>query len=440
MRKIKGVILRVVPALLTAALTLAVLQGCGGGAETTQEPPEFGGVSLRVVTTYGPNDGGREAYLALCDEFSGSTGAAITDESEDSTEEWKQRVIASYQDGAGPDIAFFFTGPDVENLIGNGVFVSLDEIREEYPDYASNINLSVLESMKAEDGKGYAVPVKGYWERLFVNADIFEELNLPLPETYDDLFTLAPKLLEAGYIPIAASLSEVPHYLFEALLFNETGPSNHSIIPTDPDSPPDNWIAAMEQFTAMYEVGMFPAEADAPTHADAFELFQSKKAAMIIDGDWSVPYVDDPESVVVVNFPANPDSPRKNTDLISGFSMGFYISRAAWEDSAKRDAAVEFVRFMTSNASILRLNASGAAMPVSLTAEDIAQDEGADEATALRRSIDALNETTTAFVGATADNFRTEARSWLFGEILPLAKGEVGARDMLSEFIGMNNG
>lgn len=423
-----------VSALLTAILIL--LTACG--QKISSEPVKLDGKTLTVVTTYGPNDGGHDAFVSLCNDFSESTGAKITDNSADSTEDWKKSVISSFDSGSEADVLFFFSGNDTDALIKSDKFVSLDEIRKSYPDYASNINLAVLEGMKAADGKGYAVPVKGYWERLFINTDIFENLGLTPPETVDDLFALSQPLNEAGVIPIAASLSEVPHYLFEALLFNFTGPSNHHNIPSDPDNIPESWVSALEMFTAMYRAGMFPEDATVPTHADAFELFQSKKAAMIVDGDWSVAYIRDPKTTAVVNFPPIPEQPRNSNDLISGFSMGFYITRKAWDDPEKRAAAVAFVQFITSNSSILRLNVSGAAMPISISAED--SETINTGATPLRGSIDVLNTQTTAFVGAVADEFRTEARAWLFSQILPLARGEADAREVLREFIVLNMG
>lgn len=423
-------------AALTVAL-LAALSGCQ--SKDSSNTKEYEGKSLTVVTTYGVNDGGHEAFVSLCKEFSESTGAIINDASADSTEGWKREVISSFESGNQPDVLFFFTGNDVEELIQNDKFVSFTEIKESFPDYASNINLTVLDSMKAADGNVYAVPVKGYWERLFINTDIFEELKLSPPETFEDLFTLAPILLEAGYIPIAASLSEVPHYLFEALLFNQTGPSKHHDIPNSPDDIPESWVTALEQFNLMYSAGMFPDDAIVPTHADAFELFQSKRAAMIVDGDWSVPYVRDTEHTIIIDFPSAPEHPRKNTDLISGFSMGFYITRQAWDNPDKRDAAVAYVQFITSNKSIMRLNVSGAAMPVSVSASDKDNQSSGLKATPLRSSIDPLNEKTTAFVGAVADKFLIEARSWLFGQILPIARDEADSREVLREFIILNS-
>lgn len=435
----KKTVCSIISVTVAAAVLLTAAAGCGRSVPAPSPAGAmFDDVSLNVVTTFGPNDGGHRAFVTLCDDFEQATGASIDDGSADSTEEWKRNVIASFDTGDEPDVLFFFTGADTDGLIKNNKLVPIDEIREKYPDYASNINLTILEGLSASDGKSYAVPIKGYWERLFVNTDIFEKLELPLPEDYSDLFALAPALVEAGFIPIAASLAEVPHYLFEAFLFNRTGPSNHHIVPSNPDDIPESWVTALEQFALMYDAGMFPEDGDAVTHADAFELFQSKKAAMIIDGDWSVAYVRDTENTAVINFPADADGPRASSDLISGFSMGFYITQKAWNDPGKRDAAARFVQFITSDASILRLNVSGAAMPIA--GFSASREDTQNNVTPLRRSIDTLNENTTAFVGATADRLAPDVREWLFGRILPLAKGELEAEELLREFIIMNNG
>ena len=75
-------------------------------------------------------------------------------------------------------------------------------------------------------------------------------------------------------------------------------------------------------------------------------------AAFLIDGSWKIGYfqennADNLEDFALSYVPGNGD--RKATDLVGGISMGYYITKKAWDDPEKRDAAVKFVEHMTSD-------------------------------------------------------------------------------------------
>lgn len=53
---------------------------------------------------------------------------------------FKVRVITDFETGSEPDVLFFFNGSDSNNFIDSGKVVSIEDIRAEYPDYASNLD------------------------------------------------------------------------------------------------------------------------------------------------------------------------------------------------------------------------------------------------------------------------------------------------------------
>ena len=81
-------------------------------------------------------------------------------------------------------------------------------------------------------------------------------------------------------------------------------------------------------------------------------MFYDKQAAMILDGSWIVGGIKDPDTTTVLPVPCAPGGKKDPSDIIGGFSSGFYISKKAWDDPARRDAAVKFVQYMTSNEAI----------------------------------------------------------------------------------------
>ena len=89
------------------------------------------------MTSYGGDDGNRANYEEAVAGYEAATGNTVVDESATSNEQWKAQVKADFQTGSEPDVLFFFTGTDASEFIKNGKVVSIEEIRKEYPDYAS---------------------------------------------------------------------------------------------------------------------------------------------------------------------------------------------------------------------------------------------------------------------------------------------------------------
>ncbi len=80
-------------------------------------------------------------------------------------------------------------------------------------------------------------------------------------------------------------------------------------------------------------------------------MFIDGKAAFLVDGSWKAGGIaektDNIDNFTVTYVPGQGD--RKTTDMIGGLSSGYYITKKAWEDPEKREAAVKFVEYMTSD-------------------------------------------------------------------------------------------
>ena len=133
MKRILGPVLVFV--LILGTLTACSYESLITGPIVTDEPK----TELKVMTMHAGNDGNAKNFKDAVNEWQKITGNIVIDTSVTSDETFKTRVIMDYQAGAEPDILFYFSGEDASVLVQNNKVVSLDEIRQVYQDYASNM-------------------------------------------------------------------------------------------------------------------------------------------------------------------------------------------------------------------------------------------------------------------------------------------------------------
>ena len=391
-------------------------------------------VTLNVVTSYGGDDGNRKNFENAVKAYEESTGNKVNDGSATSNEEWKAKVLTDFETGSEPDVLFYFTNADAEPFISAGKVVSLEEIRAEYPDYAGNMKDSMM--AVAADGKQYAVPSSGYWENMFVNKKVLEDCGVAVPGpdyTWDQFLADCETIKEAGYTPIACSLVEVPHYWFEFMVMNNGTVENHLELPQSPDDEvAAKWAAGLNDIKALYEAGYFPANTLTASDAETVELFNAGEAAFLIDGSWKVGYFTanaaDLNDFAISYVPGKGD--RSASEAIGGISMGYFITRKAWDDPAKREAAVEFVSQLTSDEVLSTF----------VTTEVTALVNGASPAglNPLQQSAADANANITAIVGAVQDSLSAEARGDLFANVQNVVTGKMSAEDAVASALALN--
>ena len=409
-------------------------------ADTTpaDAEPAAAPVTLNVVTSYGGDDGNRANFENAVAGYEAETGNTINDGSATSNEEWKAKVLTDFETGSEPDVLFFFTNADAEPFVSANKVVSIDEIRAEYPDYATNMKDSMMAT--AADGKHYAVPSSGFWENMFVNKSVLDACGIEVPGpdyTWDQFLADCQTILDNGFTPIACSLVEVPHYWFEFTVMNNGTVDNQLDIPTVTDGKLDatgeKWVAALNDLKDLYERGFFPQNTLTASDAETVAMFGEGEAAFLIDGSWKVGYftenhADTLEDYQISYVPGKGD--RKASEAIGGISMGYFITRKAWDDPAKRDAAVKFVEYLTSDDVLSTF----------VTTEVTALVNGAKPSglNALQQSAADANANITAVVGAVQDTITGEAKADLFGNVQNVVTGKMTAEEAVLSAIALN--
>ena len=371
-------------------------------------------VSLRTVSAFGGTDASALSYVELLREYEAQTGNVVEDNSGTSDESWKASVLSDVAAGNEPDILFFFAcSADSAPILRK--MMPISEINAAYPDLA----LPESDILREADGNVYAIPLRPYFEGLFVNTDLFGQYGAPLPDTWEHLEAAVAIFKAAGIVPIAVSLSDIPHYLAECAVLAASTPEAFTARPTTLDEVPESWRRGMALIRRLYTLGAFPENALGTSEAVTSELFRQKQAAMQIDGCWFVNALPEASMDTTVVMPM-PSLDGEGRAIIGGVSMGFYLTRRVWDDPTRRDAAVELLSWLTRPDHLKRL----AAQEITGT---------------LAESADAMAARTSDMVRPIQDGMNKNARErWLLECVPAVAAGDMTPEECWAQVMALD--
>ena len=105
--------------------------------------------------------------------------------------------------GNPPTAAQFNVSKQFVDLVEQGLLQSLEEVAsaEGWRDFIYPPEL--IETCEFE-GEFYCVPVNIHsWQWMWINNDVYKQVGLPVPQTFEEFLAGAPKIQEAGIIPLA---------------------------------------------------------------------------------------------------------------------------------------------------------------------------------------------------------------------------------------------
>ncbi|MEG2441764.1 MAG: ABC transporter substrate-binding protein [Acetivibrio sp.] len=425
--------------LLIFLLVVPFFQGCKKTLEeesaiAIQENTSSGTTTdacvLRVVTMMGEEDPNAVHYNQVLEEFTKShPNVTITDSSVSSDNDWKVQMEADFVMDNEPDVIQYFTDASATNILKTNKFVTLEEMQKEDPRIGANASFIALEQTKSPlDKVNYAVPTTGYWEGLFCNKDIFERYDVEFPSTWNKLLKAIKVFKKHGVVPIAAALNDIPNYWIESLLLNASTKEEYLSVP---EEAPASWIKGLSKIKELYEVGAFSEDAAIIDNEMAGKMFQNKQAAMQLEGSWYLNGIKDQSNTIVCEFPQWEGAKMEKGSAIQGFSSGFYITKRAWGDPIKQKAALDFVYANTCDEQVIKYwGGSGiCSVPVPEKGRFTKlQKSGMVYATGITNPVSPIDS-----------RIAPEAFNELKNQIVPIALGQISAKDGINKMLKINN-
>lgn len=253
-------------------------------AETSGQEGTQKEVTLRIYTYYADSN---KIINDKAFEYMKEKMPHITLELEQriDADETKLKTYAAV--GNMPDI-FDSWGSLIKTFQKSGDILMLDDTLEKYK-FLDKVIDSVKPTLYDADGHCYAVNTTPPQNALiYYNSKVFEENGVKVPANYDEFMAAVKAFSQKGIIPLALFAQEKwPGVQFYETLVTRYEPKGFQGLEkktTDISNPA--YKKAAEKLVALVQAGLISKSAFSTNASQAFELFKTGKAAMILNGTW----------------------------------------------------------------------------------------------------------------------------------------------------------
>ncbi|MCI8910011.1 MAG: carbohydrate ABC transporter substrate-binding protein [Oscillibacter sp.] len=369
---------------LTALLLLSLLTACGGApqADTPDnedtpdtEDSQDGPAVLKVAALssgYETNYPGM--WQEVCDAYTAETGMEVTLTLEKNLED----VIGpSMQGGDYPDVVLLATGREkglTEQFIKDKLMADItDVLSMTIPGETGTVSDKLIPGFVGtnatnpyNDGKTYMAPMFYSPCGLFYNAALFEEMQWPLPTTWDEMWSLGEQAKAEGIALFTYPTTGYFDAFFYALMYSVGGPEffNKATSYAEGiwDTPEGQQCFDIVAKLAEYTAEVTPAQANESDFSQNQQLILDNKALFCPNGTWLPGEMADAPRAD--NFQWGMTALPAVTSGGDGASYAFL--EQIWVPSGAKnvDAAKEFVAFMYSDTAADIFLKGGAVQPI----------------------------------------------------------------------------
>lgn len=267
-----------------------------------------------VINTDTSDPAPKAAFQALIDQFQ--------EEYPDITVEWNvfdhegyKTAIRNFLTAQAPDIAAWYAGNRMAPFVEAGLFEDVSDVWEEHG--LKDSLGSALASMTIDDAQ-WGVPYTYYQWGVYYRKDIFADLGLEVPETWDELLDVSATLKENDITPFTIGTK----YLwttagwFDYLNLRVNGYEFHMELANgDVPYTDERVVAVFDHWDELVEPGYFVENHAAYAWQEALSFMVQGDAAMYLMGNFAVaPLLEaglTEETLGFFPFPTiNPDVPR----------------------------------------------------------------------------------------------------------------------------------
>ncbi|WP_055440395.1 ABC transporter substrate-binding protein [Anoxybacillus suryakundensis] len=343
----------------------SVLAGCGGEEKTAKNENKSDTKEETVEVTlagWGGNPMEQKLLKQTLDEFE-KKYPNIKVKHEVISDQYMDVIKTRLIGGEGPDV-FYLDAFEAPAMIETGVLEPLDDYVTDDFDI-DDFEKPLLDAFKGPDGKIYGFPKDYSTLALFYNKKMFAEAGLDVPKTWDELREAAKTLTKGTEVygfGVAPELARL-YYIAES--------KGGKVVTDNKASFADPKV--VEALQPIVDMRLKDKSAAQPSEVGAGwggEMFGQQKAAMVIEGNWAIPFLQE-------TFP-NTEFGTAEVPTIDGKkgTMAYTVAYVMNKDSQKKEAAWKLISFLTGKEGMKIWTSKGFALP---TRKSVASELGYDK-------------------------------------------------------------
>ncbi|MFC4304370.1 ABC transporter substrate-binding protein [Cohnella boryungensis] len=336
-----------------AAITAFGLAGCSGSSKSDE-------TTLRIAMG-SPGEGLIKVWEDIAKTFESEHTGIKVEFNFQKDDTYQTIGLPNLLSGKNaPDLYFEWAGERLETRVKDGFAADITEklqssgLKDQFTE--GSFNGMVL------DGKTYMIPTAGdVTNVIFYNKQIFKDLGLEPPTTWEQFLEVSEKVKAAGITPIVAGNKELwpAGNWIGHLISRVVGEQAYSdaLQLKQPFNTPE-FAAAYGYVKTLWDKGYINDSVNAIADNEADMLFFNGKAAMHPIGSWLVPTAveEAPElEMGYFNLPSIAGG-QGNQDSVIGVLNGMVVNK----NSKLIDEAIDFMKLYSSAESSKKLSEAGA--------------------------------------------------------------------------------
>ncbi|WP_223690738.1 ABC transporter substrate-binding protein [Leifsonia poae] len=353
---------RAILAAVAAAALAVTMAGCSSSGST-------GSTKGATITYWASNQGtsvanDQEVLKPVLDKFTKETGIKVKLEVI-GWNDLQTRIQTAVTSGQGPDVVNI-GNTWASSLQATKAFLPFDSANMKAIGGADKFVKTALQTGGAPGTDPTSVPLYGFAYGLYYNKKMFSDAGLTAPTTWEELVTDAQKLTDPakkvwGMSLAAGSYTENIHFAFITGAQGGASPFDSKGNPTFTGAASVDGIQRYLDLMQKDKV-VNPSDAQIDNASISTANFAQGKVAMILNQNNADATITSngmtSDQYGVVAFPAPADAKSNIATFPAGINMSIF------KNTKNKDASLQFVKYMTSEATQSTLGKPYASLPV----------------------------------------------------------------------------
>ncbi|MBR7797675.1 extracellular solute-binding protein [Agaribacter marinus] len=287
MRKIKIAFLGII--------MMFILTACigNGDSKATKRSAADGRISISIWHNFAGDDLRARKVRNMIANFEEENPTIEVDEQAIPVDGYRQRISTVAAANELPDIFLTYAGSFTDEFYNGELIQPITSLFEENPEWKNSFLEGALEPYKY-DGELYSAPIAmSATSFLYYNKDLFTANNLEVPETWAEFVQVIKVFNDKGITPIAMG-NKAPWVAqsttFGAIADRVTGTNwfLDAVEQEDASFTDPIFIDALHRFKELVDNGAYSDGANSMDNTQAEQYFAQGKAAMMINGAWTL--------------------------------------------------------------------------------------------------------------------------------------------------------